>query len=104
MATKRGVKKAGKAKAPPARSRPSPATRRPARQVSARPAPKKAIAKSGRSHNEPPPLDHNATLSPLFLAAGHGYLTRLVDKHWTDVLARYRQALADAVSYEHKRW
>jgi hypothetical protein len=106
MAIKRGVKKAGKAKAPPARSAPRPApssARRPARQVSARPAPKKSITQSARSHNEPPPVDHNAVLGPLFLAAGHGHLSRLVDKHWAEVLGKYRQAFAAAVAYEQKR-
>jgi len=111
MAVKRGAKKVGKAKASPAlRAAASPA-RRPARQVSARPAPKTAIAKSAPTHNptrtptrnEPPPVDHNAVLGPLFLAAGHGHLSRLVDKHWLEVLGKYRQALATAVAYEQKR-
>lgn len=112
---KRGVKKAVKAKAPPARSTSAKAAQRPARQVSARPAPKAAIAKTAKSHNapppaaraplrhEPPPVDHNAVLGPLFLAAGHGFLSRLVDKHWIDVLGKYRQALATAIAYEQKR-
>jgi len=56
-----------------------------------------------RAKLEPPPMDHGATIGPLYLGAGHGHLARAVDKSWLEALERYRKAVDEAVSYEGRR-
>ncbi len=63
----------------------------------------KLIAKPRRLVNELPPKDHSQVLGPLFLAAGHGHLTRAIDGAWKTALRKYREAFADAMEYERKR-
>jgi hypothetical protein len=52
---------------------------------------------------EPPPVDHAATIGPLYLGAGHGHLARSVDKPWIDAIDKYRSAVDEAVKYEATR-
>jgi len=78
----------------------------PAKVVAAKPVaklPVKDPAPKVRSKPEPPPMDHNAVIGPLYLGAGHGHLARPVDKTWIEALERYRKAIDDAIAYEAKR-
>lgn len=108
MAAKPAKKKAAK---PAKKASPKPA-KRPA--VTKKSAPKsakiaKASARSTPSKRppsgkpEPPPIDHNAALGPLYLGAGVGHLARSVDKSWMEAIRRYRETLDKAVAYEDKR-
>lgn len=91
---------AATSKAPPAKA---PSAKAAVAKAPPTAAPAKPVAPKKPSKPEPPPIDHAATLGPLYLGAGHGHLARSVDKSWSDALARYRKALDEAVSYESKR-
>jgi hypothetical protein len=65
--------------------------------------PPKPVVKGPPPKAEPPPVDHNAALAPLFLGAGHGHLARTVDKSWLEAIRRYRDTLDKAIAYEAKR-
>src|SRR4051812_39860502 len=98
--------KKAKAKSAKPAERARPAGRAKAPPIKAKAQEKRAVARpalrpSGKA--EPPAVDHAAALSPLFLGASHGHLSRPVDKQWLDALKRYRVALSDAVIYEGKR-
>lgn len=87
-----------------------PAAAKPAVATPVKPAIKPApinapdsLHKPSRPVNESPPVDHNASLMPLFLGATHGYLSRSVDAAWSEALAKYRQALEAAIGYEETR-
>ncbi len=118
--------KKGKSKPQPKAQKPKKATAKPAPRAAtpAKPKPKpkpakaKAVVRKGptktapaaqkrasipRGKPEPPPIDHAATIGPLYLGAGHGHLARSVDKGWIEALERYRRAVDDAVAYEAKR-
>ena len=102
MAAKTKAKKAAKkpAKQPPKKAKISKVSKVAAKTVKSKPNTKA----SRPSHKpEPPPIDHNATLGPLYLGAGHGHLARTVDKQWLDAIRRYRDTLAKAIDYEAKR-
>lgn len=104
--TKVASKTATVKRAPP---KPAPA----AAKVVAKPAapkpvvpkapPPKPVVKGPPPKAEPPPVDHNATLAPLFLGAGHGHLARTIDKSWLEAIRRYGDTLDKAVAYEAKR-
>lgn len=104
MAAKKSAKKAAPkpAKKPAAVKKTAPKAAKIAKASRSAAKPAKTPSRpSGKP--EPPPIDHNATLGPLYLGAGHGHLARMVDKSWIDAIRRYRETLGKAVDYEGKR-